>query len=61
MTSDDRFIGQLEVYLDRFDGETPLPDQVRAEIYVALPRTRQVRQAARFLGGFPLRSLGRAA
>jgi hypothetical protein len=42
MTSDDRFIGQLEVYLDRFDGETPLPDQVRAEIHAALPRTRQV-------------------
>jgi len=42
MTSDDRFIGQLEAYLDRFDGETPLPDRVRAEVRAALPAVRQV-------------------
>lgn len=42
MTSDDRFIGQLEGYLDRFDGETPLPERVRADVHAALPRIRQV-------------------
>lgn len=42
MMTDDAFIGQLEEYLDRFDGETPLPDSVRAEVHAVLPRIRQV-------------------
>ena len=42
MTTDDAFIGRLEDYLDRFDGETPLPEGVRAEVRAALPAIRQV-------------------
>jgi hypothetical protein len=42
MTSDDTFVGQLEGYLDRFDGETPLPERVRAEVRAAIPAIRQV-------------------
>jgi hypothetical protein len=42
MTRDDRFIGQLEDYLDGFDGETPLPGHVRDAVRAELPRTRQV-------------------
>jgi len=42
MTSDDAFIGQLEGYLDRFDGDTPLPERVRAEVRAAIPAIRQV-------------------
>jgi hypothetical protein len=38
----DEFIGQLEDYLDEFDGDTPLPEGVRDAIRAALPRTRQV-------------------
>jgi hypothetical protein len=43
MTSDDDFIGQLEAYLERFDGATPLPDRVRDAVHADLPWTRQVR------------------
>ncbi|HEY8438356.1 MAG TPA: hypothetical protein VIK65_07055 [Candidatus Limnocylindrales bacterium] len=38
----DEFIGQLEDYLDEFDGDTPLPDGVRDAVRAALPRMRQV-------------------
>lgn len=43
MTSDDDFIGQLEEYLETFDGATPLPDRVRDAVHAELPSTRQVR------------------
>jgi hypothetical protein len=43
MTRDDRFIDQLEDYLESFDGDTPLPGHVRNAIHAELPRTRQVR------------------
>jgi hypothetical protein len=43
MSNDDRFIGQLEDYLEAFDGITPLPDRVRNAIRAELPSARQVR------------------
>ena len=43
MIRDDQFIGQLEDYLDAFDGATPLPDRVRGAVHAALPSLRQVR------------------
>ena len=43
MSHDDRFIGQLEDYLEEFDGVTPLPDRVRDAIRAELPSARQVR------------------
>ncbi|MEP7040954.1 MAG: hypothetical protein ABI864_05195, partial [Chloroflexota bacterium] len=42
MTHDDEFIGQLENYLDEFEGMTPLPDAVRDAIRAELPGTRQI-------------------
>jgi N-acetylneuraminic acid mutarotase len=41
MTRDDEFIGQLEDYLDDFEGVTPLPDAVRNSVRAQLPSTRQ--------------------
>ncbi len=46
MNGTDDFIGQLEAYLDDFDGATPLPDHVRDAIHAELPGTRQVRPVA---------------
>jgi hypothetical protein len=43
MIRDDQFIGQLEDYLDAFDGTTPLPGHVRDAIHGALPGVHQVR------------------
>jgi hypothetical protein len=43
MNNDDRFIGQLEDYLEAFDGITLLPDRVRNAIRAELPSARQVR------------------
>jgi hypothetical protein len=43
MTRNDQFIGQLEDYLDAFDGHTPLPDPVLDAVHAALPGIRQVR------------------
>jgi hypothetical protein len=43
MIRNDQFIGQLEDYLDAFDGATPLPDHVRDAIRAALPGVHQVR------------------
>jgi hypothetical protein len=43
MIGNDRFIDQLEDYLDAFDGVTPLPDRVREAVHAAVPDTRQVR------------------
>jgi hypothetical protein len=42
MTREDDFIGQLEGYLDEFEGITPLPAAVRDAIRAELPRTRQI-------------------
>jgi hypothetical protein len=41
MTRDD-FIGQLEGYLDEYEGVTPLPDPIRDAVRAQLPETRQV-------------------
>jgi len=41
MTRDD-FIGQLEGYLDEYQGMTPLPAEVRDAIRAELPKTRQI-------------------
>ncbi len=41
MTRDDDFIGQLEGYLDEYEGSTPLPDEVRDAIRAQLPSTQQ--------------------
>jgi hypothetical protein len=42
MTRDDEFIGQVEGYLDEYEGMTPLPDAVRNAIRTELPKTRQI-------------------
>jgi hypothetical protein len=42
MTRDDDFIGQLEGYLDEYEGFTPLPAAVRDAIRAVLPKTRQI-------------------
>jgi hypothetical protein len=41
MTRTDEFIGQLESYLDEYEGNTPLPEDVRDAIRAELPSTRQ--------------------
>ena len=41
MTRDDEFIGQLESYLDEFEGDTPIPDATRDAIRAELPSIRQ--------------------
>jgi hypothetical protein len=42
MSHNDEFIGQLEDYLEAFDGATPLPDRVRDAMRAELPSVRQV-------------------
>jgi hypothetical protein len=42
MTSEKDFIGQLEDYLDDYEGPTPLPESVRDAIRSQLPTTKQV-------------------
>jgi hypothetical protein len=52
MTRKDGFIGQLEGYLDEYEGLTPLPESVRDAVRGALPMTKQRRlwwPARRFL------------
>lgn len=41
MTRSDEFIGQLESYLEDYEGSTPLPEAVRDAIRAELPLTRQ--------------------
>ena len=41
MTHTDGFIGQLEDYLDEYEGSTPLPEAVRDAIRAELPSTHQ--------------------
>jgi hypothetical protein len=43
MNHNDDFVGQLEEYLETFDGMTALPDRVRDAIRAELPSARQVR------------------
>ena len=40
MTHNDEFIGQLESYLDEYEGSTPLPEDVRDAIRAELPSTQ---------------------
>lgn len=42
MTREDDFIGQLEGYLDEYEGMTPLPDAVRDAVRAQLPTTKQI-------------------
>jgi hypothetical protein len=42
MTREDDFIGQLEGYLDDYEGLTPLPEATRDAIRAQLPKTRQI-------------------
>jgi hypothetical protein len=42
MTRDDDFIGQLEGYLDEYEGMTPLPEGIRGAVRAQLPKTRQI-------------------
>jgi len=42
MTREDDFIGQLEGYLDEFEGMTPLPPAVRDAVRAQLPMTKQL-------------------
>jgi hypothetical protein len=42
MTREDDFIGQLEGYLDEYEGLTPLPYAVRDAVQAELPMTRQI-------------------
>jgi hypothetical protein len=41
MTRNDPFVGELEEYLEEFEGSTPLPESVRDAIRAELPSTRQ--------------------
>jgi hypothetical protein len=41
MTREDDFMGQLEGYLDEYEGLTPLPDAMRDAIRAKVPTTRQ--------------------
>jgi hypothetical protein len=41
MTQNDDFIGQLEGYLEEYEGSTPLPNEVREAIRAQLPSTHQ--------------------
>ena len=41
MTHNDEFIGQLESYLDEYEGNTPLPEAIRDAIRAELPSTQQ--------------------
>ena len=59
MTSDARFIQQLETYLDDYEGVTTLPERVREAIRAELPKTKQagvLRGPARYLSMFSTRT-----
>jgi hypothetical protein len=56
MSHNDKFIGQLEDYLETFDGTTPLPDRVRDAIRAELPSARQVQPRTGLLGVFTMLS-----
>ncbi|HEX7172020.1 MAG TPA: hypothetical protein VF365_05360 [Candidatus Limnocylindria bacterium] len=59
MTRDDRFIQQIERYLDEYEGVTTLPERVRSAIRAELPKTKQagaLRGPARYLTVFSTRT-----
>jgi hypothetical protein len=49
MTHDEEFIGQLEDYLDEFEGVTPLPDVVRRSLRLELSSVTQIKPRAGFM------------
>ncbi len=52
MTREDEFIGQLEGYLDEYEGLTPLPTEARDVIRATLPTTKQIGSLGGLLGRF---------
>jgi hypothetical protein len=54
MTRDDDFIGQLEGYLDDYEGMTPLPAAVRDAIRAELPMTKQLGRFGGPMRRFPV-------
>jgi hypothetical protein len=42
MTREDQFIGQLEAYLDDYEGVTALPDAIRDAVRAEIPSIRQI-------------------
>jgi hypothetical protein len=54
MTRDDDFIGQLEGYLEEYEGVTPLPAAVRGAVRAQLPTVKQAGLPGRLLGRFPI-------
>ena len=54
MTREDEFIGQLEGYLDEYEGMTALPDAVRDAVRAQLPMTKQLGRFSGPMRRFPL-------
>jgi hypothetical protein len=54
MTRDDDFIGQLEGYLDEYEGMTPLPEPIRDAVRAQLPTTKQLGLLGGPLERFPV-------
>ena len=54
MTREDDFIGQLEGYLEQYEGMTPLPDPVRHALRAQLPITKQLGRSNRPMRRFPV-------
>jgi hypothetical protein len=56
MTRDDDFIGQLEDYLDEYEGQTPLPPTVRDAVRAQLQSTEQIGWLGTPMRRFPIMS-----
>ncbi len=54
MTREDDFIGQLEGYLDEYEGMTALPDVVRDAVRAQLPMTKQLGRFSGPMRRFPV-------
>ena len=54
MTREDDFIGQLEGYLDEYEGMTPLPPAVRDALRAQLPITKQLGRFSGPMRRFPV-------
>jgi hypothetical protein len=54
MTREDDFIGQLEGYLDEYEGMTALPDAVRDAVRAQLPMTKQLGRFSGPMRRFPV-------
>jgi hypothetical protein len=52
MTREETFIGQLEGYLEEYEGMTPLPDPIRDAVRAQLPTTRQIGPIAGLMRDF---------